>query len=347
MTDKEKKEYYYCSAQDFLKRFKAKNYTELNEALIDSMRYIARFNMDPKSTKCDLSTLLYVAKNEIVKLIAKMQLDANEDKIDNIRTSDDGLMVKSFIADPAKATAYYFANKKEMFDGVTGPENEGLPYNMHLKENANSLSFRLKTKDFIVNNHKFTQKKTAALDLFSSLEAKLPDGDNPINEELKRQKPNVFENLLGRTSKEYTSFLTAFNNYRDPDSPLFGYDDALKTASMNYIKHKFPNLKEGELPSERQINALGGKAKPRVNLCLNIINAINEKERLEDKVHDLDVNLKYSVDKYPWDNNKTLLDEELEKQEQMENEKLNANNELEYDPKYNQLEVHDAQNIFH
>ena len=71
MTENDRKEFYNCSIQDFVKRFQAKNYTELNEALKDTMKYLGRFNLDPNSTKCDLNSLLFTAKNEIVKLIAK------------------------------------------------------------------------------------------------------------------------------------------------------------------------------------------------------------------------------------------------------------------------------------
>ena len=86
MTKQEIKEFYNCSIQDFVKRFHSKNYTDLNEALKDSMKYIARFNLDPRYTKCQINDLLDTAKNEIVKLIVK----------NNIELDDKDEMVKSF-----------------------------------------------------------------------------------------------------------------------------------------------------------------------------------------------------------------------------------------------------------
>ena len=353
MTEQEKKEFYHCSIQDFVKRFQAKNYTELNEALKDSMKYIARFNLDPNSTKCDLNSLLYIAKNEIIKLIAKKQLEANEENINNIRTNDDGLMVKSFIADPARATAYYLDKNQQIFDNIKGPEAGILPYNSQLKNNATILANTLKSKEFLNNQRDFLNKKSASLELIGAISAKLPDGDSPIQSALKRQKPNIFETILRWTSKEYKVFVKSIEHYQNPNSPLFGQDVILKKFAMLYVRHNFPNLKAGELPTKEQINALTGKAKPRTELAVNIINAINEKERLEDKYRDIDINLKHTVDKYPWDTEKSCLEEQLLKEEQMENAKLTekANNnliekELEYDEKYNNLDVHDAQDLY-
>ena len=353
MTERDRKEFYHCSLQDFVKRFKAKKYTELNEALKDTMIYLARFNMDPNSTKCDLNSLLYTAKNEIVKLIAKMQLDAKEEKIDNIRTNDDGLMVKSFIADPARTAAYYLNNKQEIFNDIKGPEGGVLPYNSQLKNNATILANTLKTKECSIGQRKFEEKSSAPLDLINEINAKLPDSDNPIQSELKKQKPNFFENLLGWTSKEYRAFVKSIEHYQNPKSPLFGQDVILKKFAMLYVIHNFPNLKNGELPTQEQINALSGKSKPRTELAVKIINSIREKERLEDKTHDININLKYSIDKYPWEAGKVSLEDQLLKEEQMENDKLTektndkiVEEELEYDDKYNNLEVHDAQDLY-
>ena len=317
MTKQELREFYHCSIQDFTKRFKAKNYEDLREALKDSMKYIARFNLDPNSTKCDITELLFVTKNELLKIAARYNIDIK----------DCDIMVKYFIANPVSAASFYLKKEDDIFD---------------------EIKYRM-----------LEEKRINALSVEASLVAQLLDSDTPIKSELKRQKANFFEKVLGKTSKEYKAFRKMYKkHFRNPDSPLFGDVHVLKDVAMAYLKHKFPNLEEGKLPTMEQIEALSGKGKARASFCLKIVNAVNEKEALEDKLRDLEQKAKYSIDKFPWENDETrvksLLEEQLEKDlgnehapvvEEPKNNQQNINVE-EYDQKYDQLDFHNEQDIF-
>lgn len=348
MTKQEIKEFYNCSTQDFTKRFRAKNYKDLNVALRDSMKYIARYNLDPRHTKCDITELLFATKHEMLELAAK----------NNIEITDDDKMVKAFIANPVDATAYYFETEPSIFDEIEDYPQSDEHYISFLRRNALSMSDGLHHPPYAGNYRKLEEKRINALSVQISIEAQLFDSDTPIKSELKKQKAGFFERMLGRTSKQYKAFRNMFKrHFRNPDSPLFGDVHTLKDVAMAYIKHKFPNLEEGKLPTEAQINALSGKGKARASFCVKVINAVNEKEALKDKMHEIESNAKYSIDKYPWEKNesKSLLDEQLEKDLDMkltnpivEEPKVeNKNVDIdEYDEKYDQLELHNEQDIF-
>lgn len=347
MTKQEIKEFYNCSTQDFVKRFKAKNYTDLNEALKDSMKYIARFNLDPRYTKCQINDLLDTAKNEIVKLIVK----------NNIELDDTDEMVKAFIASPVLTTSHYLEKNTDIYDEIEDIPQSDMNYISFLRRNGAALANGLKGPQYVVDYRKLEEKRRNAISIQATLEAQLLDGDDSIKNEFKRQKPNIFETILGRTSRQYKEFKLVLNkHFRNPDSPLYGDEGYLKQTAMNYLKHKFPNLEDGKLPTEAEISTLSGKGKARASLCLKVINALNEKEALKEKTDEIQTSLKnYEL---PWKKDepkvKTLLEEQLEKDEAKANEHLVEESKKylkdieveDYDPKYNQLDVHDAQDIF-
>jgi hypothetical protein len=349
MTKQELREFYHCSIQDFTKRFKAKNYEDLREALKDSMKYIARFNLDPNSTKCDITELLFVTKNELLKIAARYNIDIK----------DCDIMVKSFIANPVSAASFYLKKEDDIFDEIEDYPQSDPNYISFLRRNAQALADGLRLPPYANKYRMLEEKRINALSVEASLVAQLLDSDTPIKSELKRQKANFFEKVLGKTSKEYKAFRKMYKkHFRNPDSPLFGDVHVLKDVAMAYLKHKFPNLEEGKLPTMEQIEALSGKGKARASFCLKIVNAVNEKEALEDKLRDLEQKAKYSIDKFPWENDETrvksLLEEQLEKDlgnehapvvEEPKNNQQNINVE-EYDQKYDQLDFHNEQDIF-
>ena len=348
MTKQEIKEFYNCSIQDFVKRFHSKKYTDLNEALKDSMKYIARYNLDPRNTKCDIHELLFTAKNEMVKLVAK----------NNIELTDKDIMVKSFIAKPVEATSYYLEKNSDIFDELEDIPQSDMNYPSFLRRNASAIANNIINPPYPSNYRKLEEKRSSELTLQATLEAQLLDGDEPIKAEFKKQKENIFEKLLRKTSREYKAFKNGFKHFKDKDSPLYGDEGTLKDLAMAYLKHKFPNLEEGKLPTEAEINSLSGKGKARASFCLKVVNAVNEKEKLQDKTHDISTNLKFKIDKYPWEKDevktKSLLEEQLEKELEKENKPLVEEPKKsledieveEYDSKYDQLDIHDSQDIF-
>ena len=316
MTNEEKQEFYSCNIQDFMKRFNNSEYSDPNEALNDSMHYIARYNLDPKSTKCDINELIFTVKNEILKLIARKQIKEGKDVLEG-KNKNDKEMIKSFIANPLKTTSYYLSKKQDTFDNMKKPSNQSF-YVTLLRQNASQLAIDLRKPIFTSNYRKFVERKSKSVDLVAELEAQLPYSYDPIGSLFKRQRLNFFEKVLKPSSKEYKGFVKMFNHhYKNPSSPLFGNDSVLKQYAYAYIKHKFPKLKDGELPTEKQLNTLSRRGKSRTGICIKIINLINEKEALADKMKLLDNKIKYSIDKYPWDNeanqDKSVLEMQLEK----------------------------------
>ena len=347
MTKKERIEFYSFSLQDFMKKFNKNNYTDPAIALKDTMKYIARFNLNPEYTKSSFEEVIFAARNEIIKMVAKKQISENINDIKNIKSSDDN-MVKAFIAEPIKTTSYYLEKNNKMFDEIVDRPIDEANYKLFLSYNANSISINLKNPMYQINYNKYVKENSKASYLCNQLISNLSDSKNPIDRELKRQKPNFFENLLGKTSNEYIAFKNGFKHYTNPESPLFGDDDTLKELAKNYLHHKFPNLKDGELPTIDEINALRGKGKARASFCLNICNILNEKEAMIDKLHDINTNLKFNIDKYPWEENinKESLENKLIKDEEIESNNINNDNINEYDKKYDAVEIHENQNIF-
>jgi len=355
MNTEEKKELFNISIQDFMKKFKEQNYTNPKEALNDSMHYIARLNKDPKNRRCDINELLFVAKNEILKMIARKQLHDEEHGIKHNKDKDD-LMLKSFIANPVKATAYYLSKKQDTFDKIKKTKNDPL-YVTILRQNASFWANILNKPQASSNYRKFLEKKSKSIDLVAQLEAQLPYSYDPLGSEIKKQKANIIENILGRTSKEYKTFIRFFNHhYKNPNSPLYGNDDYLKELALKYLRHKFPNLKEDELPTEQQINKLSGKGKARSRFCLNIINHINEKQLLAERIRLIDQEIKNSNEKFLWisgDNQeKSLLEQQLENEEKnndikIDNDHISDENKndviIDDEENFDQFDLHDEQ----
>ena len=176
---------------------------------------------------------MFVAKNELVKLAVKNQIEIK----------GDDLMVKSFIADPIRATSYYLEKNDSIFDEIQdGPQSDPM-YIPFLRRNASALANNIKNPPYPSNYRKFEEKQSQSLELIATLELQLSDSDNPIENEFKKQKPNIFEKILRKTSKEYIAFEKVFNkHYKNPSSPLFGDNEYLKAHAIKYLHHKFPNL---------------------------------------------------------------------------------------------------------
>ena len=119
--------------------------------------------------------------------------------------------------------------------------------------------------------------------LKNSLSAKLVANDSTISASFTKQKAGFFEKLFNTTSEEYNNFKSAYANYKNPDHELYGNDEYLKDAAMGYLKHKFPNLKKDELPTEEQIAKLGGAGKERALFCLNVVKTYDETHDLQEQ----------------------------------------------------------------
>ena len=333
------------SIQEFLKKFKAKNYQDPITALKESMGYLAKYYVDVthKSLNNDLNDIAYTIKNEIAKIVAKKQIESNDQDYKDMHDKENENLLKSLFSEPLETMSYFIeTHKKDIVATIDDKE-----YQMYLDFNYEAIQKKLlsqKTKfQKLDNDNSFNQ----AYNTLASIESKLPLGKNSIENSFKNQKPGFFEKIFRRTSNEYKAFVNSFNAYKDKQNPTYGENSYLKISAMNYLKHKFPNLKDDELPTIEQINALGGAGKERASFCLNVIKSIDEIDVLQERANDIVRDVKNTKVDYPFkieqeEFQKSLLKETLEK-EALESNKQNEN---EYDPKYDQIEVHDKQNMF-
>ena len=333
------------SIQDFLKKFRSKNYQDFKKAFNESMAYLARYYVDvtTQSSNNDLNEIAYVIKNEIAKMIAKKQIESNDNDLNDMHDKENENLIKSLFSEPLETMAYYIKeHKNDIIETIIDIDDKSnLNYNYDSIQKK-LLSSKIQFQKFDLNN-----SQNQSFDILSSINANLPDAENAIDESINRQKPGFFEKLFRRTSKEYKSFINTFNGYKDKTSPLYGQNDYLKNSALLYLKHKFPNLNENETPTLEQINTLEGVGKERAFFCYNVVKAINENEQIQDRANDLVREIKHTKVDYPFkieqeEFQKSLLEKTLEK----EATEANKPNENEYDSKYDQLEVHDKQNIF-
>ena len=97
-----------------------------------------------------------------------------------------------------------------------------------------------------------------------------------INEALENNKGGFFENLFGTTSKEYKEFARGLESEMT-DGTAKGDLEGLRKLAQNYLTHK---LKYYDVAlngyHDKEIENLDSTAKGRVNLCLTVIQAIDD-----------------------------------------------------------------------
>ncbi len=325
MTEIEKIDAYTCSVQDFLKKFRSQKFDNPSLALAHAMQYIAKYNIENTLTTCELNELIYTAKNEIAKIIAKTQIELNEKDYTNLHTTDNKEFLNQFFSDPTGAIAYYFENNKEYFNIPENIPDDEKIFKIQVKENISFLANKLKNEQAKIKYQKFEHEKSNVFNVLSIVESKLPNGKKPIEESLNKQKPGFFEKIFRTTSNDYKIFKAAFDCYNDKKHPLYGVDENLKDAAHAYLVHKFPNLGKNQLPTLNDINKLSGAAKERARFCLEVYNAIKEKENLQEHVDDMIKDIKNLNVKAPWDNN-YQAEFQKELNEQVEENVIEDNN---------------------
>lgn len=98
---------------------------------------------------------------------------------------------------------------------------------------------------------------------------------------LDKNKGGFFERLFRTTSNEYNNFKNTFKAYNDKNNKLYGNKEALRTAALAYIKHKFPNLKDDEEPDYNIADNLKGTSLNRTMLCLTVLEKLKYQEEIE------------------------------------------------------------------
>ena len=284
MTPEERKSLHECTVKGLLKELRSDNVRNVEQLLTTASMYIARFNLDPAETKCTLEELVHVTKDELGKMIVQNQKNDNETDLTEMHAGDNSEIAQFYFTNPTQMTAYFLkgaANEVEMPEG-DGNDPEMTDYFRRFKENTNTVANRLYTFNEF-RNLQLLEKDNKTFDVLTYLDYKLADNSS-IEQEFEKQKPGFFERMFNRTSQEYNNFKGAFANFKNPEHPLYGDSVTLEGAAMGYLHHKFPNLKEGELPTPEQIASLGGAGKDRADFCLKVVESCREARTLRAEV---------------------------------------------------------------
>ena len=251
------------------KNFQSNN---LKDYIDKSMSYILQFGLDKNNNSKNLGNAIDLVRKQISFMIAEKQLANNPDDLANMQTQD-AEDVKEFLVNPVdyittklKDDEYYNLVKPKNIEGLN--ENDNTKYSNDLDEARKRLTELLSTEVFRVKYNGTENKKTYAKDVYDQINKKL--GNSTIQNELRRCKPGFWERIRGKTSIQYKTFKRTMEGYTDKRNPDIGDREALETAAINYLRHKFPHLQEGELPTIEQINRLGSTSKKRATLCLKV-----------------------------------------------------------------------------
>lgn len=295
MTVEKMKELYGCSVQglidDVFKSYKGENEMDY---LNKSIAYILKYGMDVRTPSCSLQELIYTVKNQMGKMVAEKQLANNPKDLTNMQSKEYDLALKYFFTDPVgfiktKLEDEEFYNSiKPSEDGLKSFEYKGYIRNLDKNRNKFLSLFRnedLQKRDFKAMYTAFENQKILTYDVITSLENKLPDHN--IDRSLFRQKPKAWERRFRTTSKQYKNFKKTFNEYRDRSKAKYGDNKALEDAAMQYLRHKFPKMADGELPTMEQIEALKGAGKERAMFCLRVVEACKETRTLKPQMNEM------------------------------------------------------------
>ena len=330
MTEEEKKALTECSVKGLLKQLRSNDVRNVEQLLTTASMYIARHNLDPEATKCTLEELIHVTKDELGRMIVQNQKDVGESDLTEMHAGENDQLAQWYFTNPVQMTAVVL---KEAAKNIDVPEGDGndpemADYFRRAKANIGTVANRLDTfAEF--RNLFYLERDNKAFDVLTYLDYKLAD-DSSIEQEFTKQKPGFFEKMFNRTSEEYHNFKGAFANFKNPGHPLYGDKKTLEGAAMGYLRHKFPNLQEGELPTPEQIASLGGAGKNRADFCLKVVESCREAQALRNEVDPM-VNAVQNLDlKLP----KPGVDEEQAKFQQqiakdIASEENEINNEIE------------------
>ena len=193
---------------------------------------------------------------------------------DKGKNSDKELLEKEFLSNPLK---FIKKHGKELAEKISVDNKEKDNWLKHCKDlyhGALNLEDDYNEVEKInrVNNMK---KKLCEKSGFI--------GDIDLNNMLSNYKGGFFERMFRTTSEEYRVFKATLLAFNDEDSKGYGDIDNLEGATRAYLYHKLPNFKEtDELPKDEDVRNLSGTSKRRVELCINVLKAVQEQRRQDE-----------------------------------------------------------------
>lgn len=279
---------YQCNKEDMIKKCFIDYHSDNEMDYIDkSIAYFLKYRLNGRQALRDESIyhLVYTLQKELSLVVAQKQLSGNPDEIKNI---ENNVELKKFFKDPVNYVykklsndEYYESIKPKSFDFMTTMETNGYLKKMD-KGREDTLGL-LSVSNAQVRYTAVLNEKHVNKEVYNLIQRKYPPEENIIDIQLRRQKRGFFESLFFRSS-QYKTFNSVFNKFRNNTGGVNQKD--LKDAAWAYLKHKFPNLKEGEVPTEEQVSHLVGKSKGRTEMCLKVYKSIVETEQAKRVLED-------------------------------------------------------------
>ena len=279
---------YQCNKADLTQKCFIDYHSNNEMDYIDkSIAYILKYRLNGRQALRDESIyhLIYTLQKELSLVVAQKQLSGNPDEIKNI---ENNVELKKFFKDPVKYVytklsndEYYESIKPKSFDFMTTMETNGYLKKMD-KGREDTLGL-LSVSNAQARYTAVLNEKQVNKEVYNLIQRKYPAQENMVDTQLRRQKRGFFESLLFRSS-QYKTFNSVFNKFRNNTGRVNQND--LKDAAWAYLKHKFPNLKEGEAPTEEQVARLVGKSKGRTEMCLKVYKSIIETEQAKRVIED-------------------------------------------------------------
>lgn len=277
------------SLDDFKEKFDS--LPRLDDKFDFTYAYLLSHGMGEEEPECTMEELLHFAKTEFIKASLaqkeqykkEMGVEPDPGVINPYgygANPENEAMEKAFLADPTlflSQAANSFAESVHD-DPTLSEEEQGIL--RQWKDNLVELGRVLPGQKQMFADY---EKDVKPEEVTASISEKLYGrNDVGVSEFLDRHKGGLFERAVGSTSSEYKAFEASFKNYNDMDSHAFGDESILKSAAMGYIRHKFPNLKEGELPTQEQVAALKNPTtKGRIEFTVSLMEEFARRERIE------------------------------------------------------------------
>lgn len=284
---------YECTIEGFINDFNTSQFKNDVDTINNAIAYILKHGMHNDYVACDINELIYTARNEVAKSIARKQLENDSKDLANMQqqNKEDSEEVRQFLADPLKYMAgkikdEYYVDMIHYDDPSMNPV-EKKQHRIDYFLNAKRLAFDFEDERFKEAYKEYEKNVKKDQTFTNQLTAKYAANDTTIAASIVKQKAGFFEHLFNTTSEEYNNFKAAYRNFYNPEHELYGDDEVLKDAAMGYLKHKFPNITEDKLPTLDEIAKLSGAGKERAAFCLNVVNVYKENHDLQEQADKL------------------------------------------------------------
>ena len=107
MNKETEKLMYECTIEGFINDFNTAQFGSDIDTINNAIAYILKHGMHNDYTKCDIKELIFTAKNEVAKSVARKQLASNPKDLSNMQANnkEDNEEIRQFLADPLKYMA--------------------------------------------------------------------------------------------------------------------------------------------------------------------------------------------------------------------------------------------------